>query len=166
MRFLIMLIPIICFGKDELARAKQLHSKAIGADSHIETLQWVINQKADLGKRHDVYHVDIPRLFEGGMRNPYFAMYVPTYYSGPEAIRKILRLRDAMQRVLDGYPSQIDLALNASDVERIQKAGKIAAVLTIESGHAIADDLAVLRMYHRLGVRSMTLIQPGSGDVE
>src|SRR5262249_51397625 len=29
--------------------------------------------------------------------------------------------------------------------------------LTIEGGHQIADDLAVLRMYHRMGVRSMTL---------
>ena len=42
-------------------------------------------------------------------------------------------------------------------MERIAGAGKIAAVLTLEGGHQIADDLAVLRMYHRLGVRSMTL---------
>lgn len=158
MRFLLLLIPLLCTGQDDLARAKQLHGKSIGADSHIDTLQWVIYHNADLGKRHDVYHVDIPRLFEGGMRNPYFALYVPTYYAGSEAIRKILQLRDAMQKVLDANPAKIDLALSAADVERIQKAGKIAAVLTIESGHAIDDDLAVLRMYHRLGVRSMTLV--------
>src|SRR5205814_5589198 len=34
---------------------------------------------------------------------------------------------------------------------------KIAAVLTVEGGHQIADDLAVLRMYRRMGVLSMTL---------
>jgi membrane dipeptidase len=158
LHFLLMLIPIVSLGQDELARARQLHRRAVGADSHIDTLQWVIHQGADLGKRHDIYHVDIPRLLEGGMRNPYFALYVPTYYSGSDAIRKTLQLRDAMQRVLDAYPSKIDLALNASDVERIQRAGKIAAVLTIESGHVIADELAVLRMYHRLGIRSMTLV--------
>ena len=157
MRFLLLLMPILCLGQEELVRAKQLHRKAIGTDSHIDTLQWVIYQDADLGKRHDVYHVDIPRLLEGGMRNPYFALYVPTYYSGSEAIRKTLQLRDAMQRLLDGYPAKIELALNAADVVRIEKGGKIAAILTLESGHAIADDLAVLRMYHRLGVRSMTL---------
>jgi membrane dipeptidase len=135
-----------------------VHAKAIGTDSHIDTLQWVIYQNADLGKRHDVYHVDIPRLLDGGMRNPYFALYVPTYYLGSEAIRKTLLLRDAMQKLLDAYPSKIELALNASDVLRIRKAGKIAAVLTLESGHVIADDLSVLRMYHRLGARSMTLV--------
>jgi membrane dipeptidase len=55
------------------------------------------------------------------------------------------------------HPEQIELATSASEVERITQTRKIAAVLTIESGHAIADDLAVLRMYYRLGVRSMTL---------
>jgi len=42
-------------------------------------------------------------------------------------------------------------------VERITKTGKIAAVLALEGGHQIDDDLGVLRMYYRLGVRSMTL---------
>ena len=42
-------------------------------------------------------------------------------------------------------------------VERIVKAHKIAAILTVEGGHAIDDDLRVLRMYHKLGIQSMTL---------
>ena len=45
-----------------------------------------------------------------------------------------------LQRVLDAHSNQIELALTAADVERIIKAGKVSAVLTIESGHAIADD--------------------------
>jgi membrane dipeptidase len=49
------------------------------------------------------------------------------------------------------------MALNAADVERIQAAGKIAVVITIEGGRAIDHDLGVLRMFHRLGVRSITL---------
>jgi len=91
------------------------------------------------------------------MRAPYFALYVPTYYKGAEAIRRILQVRDAFDRVLQGNPGKIELALDAASIERIQKAGRIAALLTIESGHAINDDLSVLRMYYKLGVRSMTL---------
>ncbi|HET6962477.1 MAG TPA: dipeptidase [Terriglobia bacterium] len=143
---------------DDLERARQIHKEAIGIDSHIDTLQWVMYQNADLSKRHLVYHVDFPRLHEGGMLAPYFALYVPTYYQGSEAVRRILQLRDAMQRVLDANPGKIELAYNASDILRIVKAGRVAAVLTIESGHAIADDLGVLRMFYQLGVRSMTLV--------
>ncbi len=72
-------------------------------------------------------------------------------------MRKTLDLRDAMQTVLDTHKDQIELATTAADIERIVKSGKISAFLTIEGGHQIADDLAVLRMYYRMGIRSMTL---------
>jgi membrane dipeptidase len=143
--------------QDHLARARRLHAEAIGIDSHIDTIQRVLNGKEDISQRTARGHIDLPRLRESGMRAPFFALYVPTYYKGAEAVRRTLQLRDAMQSVFDAHPDQIELALTAADVERIVKAGKISAVLTIESGHAMADDLAVLRMYHRLGVRSMTL---------
>jgi len=141
----------------DMARARRIHAEAIGVDSHIDTIQRALNGGEDISNRTAGGHVDLPRLLESGMRAPFFALYVPTYYKGSEAVRRTLQLRDAMQRLLDSHPDQIELALTAADVERIVKAGKISAVLTIESGHAIADDLAALRMFHRLGVRSMTL---------
>ena len=144
-------------GQDFVERARRIHAETIGVDSHIDTLQRVLNGKEDISQRTGKGHVDLPRLREAGMRAPFFALYVPTYYKGSEAVRRTLQLRDAMQSLLDAHPDQIELALSASDVEQIAKTGKIAAVLTIESGHAIDDNLAVLRIYHRLGIRSMTL---------
>ena len=140
-----------------LSRARRIHAETIGIDSHIDTVLRVLNGKEDISRRTGKGHVDLPRLREAGMRAPFFALHTPAYYKGSEAVRRTLQMRDAMQSILDMHPEQIELATTASDVERITKGGKIAAVLTIESGHAIADDLAVLRMYHRLGVRSMTL---------
>jgi membrane dipeptidase len=72
-------------------------------------------------------------------------------------VRRTLDLRDSIQSVLDRYPDRIQLATTAGDLERIVKSGKIAAVLALEDGHQIADDLAVLRMYQRMGIRAMTL---------
>jgi len=48
------------------------------------------------------------------MRAPFFALYVPTYYKGAEAVRRTLQLRDAMRSGLDAHPDQIELALSAS----------------------------------------------------
>lgn len=86
------------------------------------------------------------------------------YYHGAEAVRRTLDLRDAMQGVLDKYPDQIELATSARDIERIVGLKKIAAVLTIEGGHQIDNDLRVLRMYHRMGILSMTLTHFRSND--
>jgi membrane dipeptidase len=132
-------------------------TRAIGIDTHIDTAQRVLIDRADITKKSPVGHVDIPRLKEGGIQAPFFALWVPTYYKGAEAVRRTLDLRDAMQRVFDTHPEMIALALTAADVERITRSGRVAAILTVEGGHQIADDLAVLRMYHRLGIRSMTL---------
>lgn len=41
--------------------------------------------REDLGKRWDVGHVDLPRLGEGGMHAPFFALWVPIYFPGAEA---------------------------------------------------------------------------------
>jgi len=143
--------------QDHAAHARKIHAETIGVDSHIDTLQRVLIENVDISRRLTTGHIDLPRLGEGGVRAPFFALWVPTYYKGSEAVRRTLQLRDAMQRLLDAHPNQLQLATTASDAERIARAGMIAAILTIEGGHQIADDLAVLRMYHRLGIRSMTL---------
>lgn len=140
-----------------LLHASVLFGQNIGIDGHIDTLQRVLLDNLDLAKRQTAGHVDFPRLREGGMNAPIFALWAPTYFKGAEAVRRTLDLRDAMQRVLDAHPDQIELALTAADVERITKTGKIAAILSVEGGHQIDADLAVLRMYHKLGIRAMTL---------
>ncbi len=143
--------------RDESAHARRIHASLVGVDSHIDTLQRVLNENVDVSRRQPSGHVDLPRLKEAGMVAPFFALWVPTFYKDSEAVRRTLQLRDAMQSLLDAHPDQIELATSAADVQRIARAGKIAAVLTLEGGHQIADDLAVLRVYHRLGIRSMTL---------
>lgn len=143
--------------QDEMARARKLSAEAIGIDSHIDTIQRVLIGGVDLTQRSSTGHVDFPRLREGGMKAPFFALWCPVYYKGAEAVRRTLDLRDAMQSVLDAHPDQIEMATTAADIERIVKAKKIAAFLAIEGGHQIDDDLAVLRMYYRMGIRAMTL---------
>jgi len=150
-------LAVPLFAQDEMARARKIASEAIGIDSHIDTIQRVFYGHADIFQRSTQGDVDIPRLREGGMHAPFFALWVPTYAPGAEAVRRTLDLRDAMQTLLDGHKDQVELATTASDIERIVKAGKISIFLTIEGGHQIDDDLAVLRMYYRMGIRSMTL---------
>src|SRR5207249_4901635 len=142
-----VLLACVCAGQDATERARRIHASLIGVDSHIDTLQRVLNGNEDISRRTGRGHVDLPRLKDAGMVAPYFALWVPTFYKGSEAVRRTLQLRDAMQSVLDAHPDQIELATTAADVERIARAGKIAAVLTLEGGHQIADDLAVLRVY-------------------
>jgi membrane dipeptidase len=51
----------------------------------------------------------------------------------------------------------IELALTASDIERINKKGKMAAFLDLEGGYDLEGDIDLLRALYRLGLRSMQL---------
>jgi membrane dipeptidase len=159
MRFLLpaFAIALTVQAQDDMARARRISAEAIGIDSHIDTIQHVLVDGVDLAKRLPNGMVDFPRMREGGMKAPFFALWVPVYYKGAEAVRRTLDLRDAMQSVLDAHPDQIELATGAGDIERIVKSKKLAAFLAIEGGHQIDDDLAVLRTYYRMGIRAMTL---------
>jgi membrane dipeptidase len=137
--------------------AAVLSAQRIGIDTHIDTPQRVLIGGVDLSRRASDGHADLPRLREGGVNAPFFSLWVPTFYKGAEAVRRTLDLRDAMQSLLDAHPDRIELALTASDIERITGAGKIACMFSIEGGHQIDDDLHVLRMYQRIGIRAMTL---------
>ena len=137
--------------------AEKLQASVIGIDAHMDTMQRVLNEKLDVVARLFSGQVDFPRLRDGGMHAPFFALWVPTFYPGSEAIRRTLQLREAAQRQIDAHPDQAELATSAADIERILKTRRLAITLTLEGGHQIADDLAVLRMYQRLGIRAMTL---------
>jgi len=145
-------------------QAHRIQANVLGFDTHNDTVQRVIFEHVDLGQRLPDGAIDLVRLQEGGMHVPFFALWVPTYYPGAEAVRRTLDLRDAMQTVFDKYPDRIELATSARDIQRIVGQKKIAAVLTIEGGHQIDNDLAVLRMYRRMGILSMTLTHFRSND--
>lgn len=145
-------------------RTRVIQAHVLGIDGHNDAVQHIIYEHVDIANRLPDGMIDIPRLQQGGMHVPFFALWVPTYYKGSEAIRRTLDLRDAMQRVFDQHPDKIELASSARDIERIVAAKKIAAVLTVEGGHQIANDLAVLRMYRRMGILAMTLTHFRNND--
>ena len=49
------------------------------------------------------------------------------------------------------------MAFSVADIERAHKENKLAALMGIEGGHSIENDIHLLRDYYRLGVRYMTL---------
>ena len=156
--------PLAAADQQSDARARRLQESVLGVDGHNDTVQRLLYTQADFGTRSSDGGIDLPRLREGGVQVPFFALFVPMYYKGSEAVRRTLDFRDQMQKVFDRYPGQIVLATSATEIERARRSHKIAAVLTIEGGHQIANDLAVLRVYRQLGILSMTLTHFRAND--
>jgi hypothetical protein len=54
-------------------------------DAHNDTVQGLILEGADFGRRSSQGGIDLPRLQEGGVTVPFFAANVPVYYPEAEA---------------------------------------------------------------------------------
>jgi len=140
------------------ARAKQLHERAIVVDSHDDTTQRLLFDKTfDISVRHTDGHIDVPRMREGGLDALFLSIWVPSDVTGPPAVKRALDLIDCVREAVRLHPADFTLATTAADVRRATAERKIAALMGMEGGHMIDDDVRLLRVYAALGVRYMTL---------
>src|SRR5207248_3161608 len=73
------------------ARAKQLHDRAIVVDSHDDTTQRLLFDKAfDISVRHKDGNIDVPRMREGGLDALFFSIWVPSDVTGPPAVKRAM----------------------------------------------------------------------------
>jgi membrane dipeptidase len=111
----------------------------------------------DISQRQWATHTDLVRLREGGVAAQYWSVYVSPSLPGSAAVTATLEQIDFVHQMVHAYPQHLQLARTAAEVEAAHAAGRIASLLGAEGGHCIDGSLAVLRMYHRLGVRYLTL---------
>jgi membrane dipeptidase len=138
-------------------RAKKLHFSSIVLDTHDDTTQRFFSKDYDIGKRNPDGHVDIPRMREGGMNGIFFSIWIDGRIMGPPAVQKALDQIDAVHENVRKYSKDLVLCRTAAEVREAHKQGKIAALIGVEGGHMIGNDIRVLRMFGDLGVRYMTL---------
>ena len=145
-------------GDQVSARATQLHERAIVVDSHDDTTQRLVFDKTfNIAARNKNGNIDIPRMREGGLDALFFSIWVPSDVTGPPAVKRALDQIDAVREAVRANPNDLVLATTAAEVRKAAADHKIAALMGMEGGHMIDDDLRLLRVYAALGVRYMTL---------
>jgi len=135
-----------------------LHRKAFVMDGHTHVMTRELLMKTDIGQRYADGNVDLPRAKEGGVDAMFFSVYTPeNYYPGRFEIKNTFRVVNLAVDQIKKNHSMIELAFTASDIERINKKGKMAAFLDLEGGYDLHGDLNLLRALYKLGLRSMQL---------
>ncbi|MBC8032201.1 MAG: membrane dipeptidase [Pyrinomonadaceae bacterium] len=147
-------------------KALQIHRKAVVIDTHNDVTTPMTNDDYDLSGAPPVpYRTSIERMKQGGVTGLFFSLYIrPWYVAHGGSTRRTLDMIDSVYRAVERHPSDLMLATSTPDIRRAKKQKKIAALMGIEGGHAIENSLATLRVFHRLGVRYMTLTWNNTND--
>lgn len=140
------------------ARAWAIQRRALVFDAHVHALDREFYHGGSMGARTTEGQWDLPRAREGGVGAFFLSVFIPEeYYPSRFETKQAFRRIDHAHRQLEMNRGQVELALNAGDVERIRARGKVAAVLDIEGSYDLDGDLGILRELYRMGVRSAQL---------
>jgi membrane dipeptidase len=141
------------------AKALAIHNSAIVIDTHADTPQRFLDEGFDIGSTdpNDVGHISLDKAKRGNLGAEFFSIWVEPETNEGHFARHTFDLIDSVYQQAARHPDRMMMAFSVADIERAHREHKLAALMGIEGGHSIENDIHLLRDYYRLGVRYMTL---------
>ena len=147
-----------------------VHASALVIDAHADTPQRFVEESWDFTSPLAIAdqpagHLNLATARRGNLAAEFFALWPdPAQCPGARYALRTLTLLDAVREQVRRHPAELALCTSPKEILAARAAGKFAILLGIEGGHAIENSLALLRLYHALGVRYMTLTWTNSND--
>jgi membrane dipeptidase len=136
----------------------KLHQSAILVDTHNDVLSTItmkgLNFENDLrGKSHS----DLFRFKEGGVDVQIFSIFCDERFGKDTAFKYANIEIDSLYAIAKRNPNRMEIVTNPQQLQQAVKKKKLAAMMGVEGGHMIEDNLNNLDSLFKRGVRYMTL---------
>ena len=164
-------------GEDQLLKhARAIHEKVITLDTHIDFEPENLTGTRNYTQRLET-QFNLPNMIDGGLDALFFSIYVGQTREGqnPDALKapayerayKIALDKFAAVRQFTGEiaPDKIEMALSAADIRRIKAQGKKAALMGVENGYPIGEDIARVSEFYDRGARYLSLTHNGHNQL-
>jgi len=159
-----------------LKQARAIHERVITLDTHIDFAPGDLVGEQNYTQRLDT-QFNLPNMIDGGLDGLFFVVYVgqTRETQNPEALktqgyerayRAAVEKFDAVHRFTrDIAPDKIELALNVADVHRINLQGKKIALIGVENGYPLGEDIARVKEFYDRGARYLSLAHNGHNQL-
>jgi membrane dipeptidase len=153
-----------------LARARAIHERVITLDTHNDISPANFTADRNYTQRLET-QVNLPKMEAGGLDAAFFIVYVGqrddftpegyrrAYDAAIEKFRAIHRLTDSIA------PDRIGLALTAAEVRRIAASGRKVALIGVENGYPLGEDISRVQEFFDLGGRYLSLAHNGHSQL-
>jgi membrane dipeptidase len=130
-------------------------------DGHTDVPTRLHEAPADLARRQEDRHVDLPRLREGGVGGLVCALFVPHLLDPVAGLAHARQLWQATRSQL--APGGLELATSTGELAERRQRGAVAVVLGLENGRPLSVPGAMDELVG-CGVRIVTLTHVGSHE--
>jgi membrane dipeptidase len=151
---LLFLLPVFASAQPYL----KLHEKAIVVDTHNDVLSGVVmhgmNIEDDLTGRS---HSDLARFRKGGVDIQVFSIFCDDRFGRGSAFNQALRLIDSLYAIAARNPDKMQIVTDPAGLQDAVRHHRLGAMMGVEGGHMIEDEMDYLDSLFKRGVRYMTL---------
>src|SRR6202044_616412 len=152
-----------------IAKAKGIHERVITLDTHNDIEPGNFTADCNYTMRLTT-QVNIPKMVEGGMDGSFMIVYVGqgplTAEGDANAYRQAIPKFDAIHRLTEKIaPDSIGLALTPADVLALHKKHLRIAVIGVENGYPIGNDIKRVKEFYDRGARYMSLAHNGNSQL-
>jgi len=156
-------------GTELITHAKGIHERVITLDTHNDISTANFTTETNYTQRLSS-QVNLPKMNEGGLDVAWFIVYTGQGELTEEGFDKAYENADdkfkAIHRLTEEIaPDQIELALTSDDVRRIDAAGKKIAMIGIENGYPVGNDISRVKEFWERGARYMSLAHNGHSQL-
>jgi membrane dipeptidase len=159
-----------------MQKARDIHERVITLDTHVDFSPANFTDERNYTQRLDT-QFNLPKMFEGGLDAVFFSIFVgqtreiqspdafkPAGYE--RAYKAAIEKFDAVRRLVEQFaPDQMEFALTSADVRRIHAAGKKAALIGVENGYPIGEEIGRVKEFYDRGARYMSLAHNGNNQL-
>ena len=149
--------PATSKARPTMKNPQAVHASAIVIDTHADTTQRLLDDNYDLADALNGGHLNFEAARQGNLGAEFFSIWVEPKLHQGRYVQRTLDLIDAVYQQAARHPDRMRMAYSAADIVSAHREHKFAALMGIEGGHSIDNNLRILRDYYRLGVRYMTL---------
>jgi len=159
-----------------LKQARAIHETVITLDTHIDFAPADLTGPRNYTERLET-QFNLPNMIDGGLDALFFSIYVgqTREAQNPDALKPAGYER-AYKLVADKFEAvrrftseiatdKIELALSAADVRRINAQGKKAALMGVENGYPLGEEIARVKEFYDRGARYLSLTHNGHNQL-
>ena len=159
-----------------MRKARDIHERIITLDSHVDFSPANFTKQRNYAQRLDT-QLNLPKMVEGGLDAVFFSIFVsqtreiespdafkPAGYE--RAYKAAIEKFDAVHRLVEQFaPDKIALALTSADVKRIHATGRKVALIGVENGYPLGEDIGRVKEFYDRGARYMSLAHNGNNQL-